>query len=153
MTTTHYLDFLCDGYAGNFELEFVSYVFNCPEWDNERRDYAQFLTAEEKAEADRVLGEDFLEYFYGEYGLTNVELEAKDHPETGQEYGTIQVRLEDETWQRVDRAEAVALLKARAEKFFTLYLDKLPSYQQQEGAFVALVHSSRTMAETEPELL
>ena len=149
MATQHYLDFLCEGYTGNFEIEFVSYVFNSLDYEQEHRDARGLLTEAERTETNRVLGEGFLDFFYGEYGHTNVEIDSAVNPADGREYDTVRVHVSDRTWQNSVNEEVVAFLKARAQAFFPAYIR---DGGDDDAAFVALVHTAE-VSETRVEVL
>jgi len=139
-SVTHLLDFVCEGYVGNFEVEFASYVFNFPpEYDN--RDFSIYLTEKEREAIEQELDEDFLEGFYTEYGWRFVELGYGKRPGTDEQLFTVQVHVSDEIWKTVT-PELIENLKIRAVKFFEVYEANLPTYRTSDGAFVGLVHTT-----------
>ena len=152
MTVTHFLDFVCEGWTGNFETEFVSYVFGHVDYDRERNDYSKYLPAEELEQLQETFDE-FLDGWYGEYGLSFQEPgQVRFGPENELRH-TVQVRVMDTMWQEVVTPELIEGLKERAERFFTVYLEHLPSYQMKEGKFLGLVHSTSTVTDSPQELL
>lgn len=157
MTITHQLDFLCEGYAGNFEQELASYVFDFADYETPERSYQDRLTDEQRAEYRAFLPVDFyededdptliLDPFYGEYGLSWCELESLEHPETGEEHNSVRVYITDAVWQQVVTGEFLQLLKNRAESFFTLHNATLPPNRNETPGFIGLVHTEREQRE------
>lgn len=151
-TTIHHLDFICTGWVGNYIDKFVSFVFNFEDYEREQDIFTQHLSEAERSELEELLGEDFLEPFFEEHGHTWREITFETHPETGDRLHGISVRVSDEEWKsRVD-ASVIAGFKERAERFFTVYFEHLPTYEAREGSFVALKHR-RAVTEVAEELL
>lgn len=151
-TTIHHLDFICTGWVGNYIDKFVSFVFNFEDYEREQHIFTQHLSEAERRELEVTLGEDFLQPFYEEHGHTWREITFESHPVTGERLHGISVRVSDEEWRNRINTSVIAGLKERAERFFSIYFENLPSYEAREGSFVALKHR-RAVTEVTEELL
>lgn len=158
MTTTHQLDFLCHGYAGNFEQELASYVFDFTDYELPDRSYQDHLTEEQSAAYRAFLPADFyededdpvliLDPFYGEYGHSLCELESIAHPETGETHNSVRVYIDEAMWNQVVSPPFLELLKERAQEFFVVYNAALPPNRHETPSFVGLVHTETVKRQT-----
>lgn len=152
MSTTHILDFVCEGYTGNFEHELFSYVFGQGDYDRPQRDFSQYLTQDERDRAEELY-EDFFEGWHGEYGWTIVEVETAKLGDIQESANSVRTRIHDEAWRSAVTPELIEEWKARAAKFFDVYREHLPAYRTGEGKFLGLVHSTSTVVVTPGETL
>jgi len=153
MSVTHVLDFVCKNWTGNFEREFVTYVFAMENWEDRSRDYSQYIPEDEKpALAERL--EDLLSGWNGEYGWTYQEpLRAGNDPVTGQDLYAVRVRIDGKAWDNEVTPELIQELKDRAVQFFVV-LKEHDSYSEAVlDSFVELRHQTISTVESEFEAL
>lgn len=153
MSVTQVLDFVCKNWTGNFEHEFVTYVFAMENWEDRSRDYSQYIPEDEKpALAERL--EDLPSGWNGEYGWTYQEplLAGKD-PVNGQDLYAVRVRIDGEAWDNKMTPELIQELKDRAVEFFAV-LKEHDSYSEAVlDSFVELRHKTVTTVESDFEAL
>lgn len=146
MSVTHVLDFVCKHYTGNFEREFVSYVFATESWEDSGRDYSKYIPEASRASLTARL-EDLLDSWPSEYGYVRQDIERVTFD--GGEAWAVRVRVSDGRWKQNVTSELIEELKARASQFFPIFREHERFSETTDDSFLGILHHTVTTVESD----